>query len=248
MIKTIDVILVRTEYSRNIGATARAMANMGADRLILIDPQCEIDIKANEAAAGAQKQLRNRVIYKTWKEFYDREPEGFRLAFTRRGGKKRRVISIESALRSIKRTKNEMTDRLYLIFGPEADGLNAEDLSFVHDCVHLPAFGEFSSMNLAQAALLALFITRQAFPPVEMPKQITSANEEAVQPFYFPDTSIREWLTAMGFDVRARKSSAYLTLKRLFLQKMPTQHEMQVLDAVLQQNIRKLKSANKDKH
>jgi tRNA C32,U32 (ribose-2'-O)-methylase TrmJ len=48
----------------------------------------------------------------------------------------------------------------------------------------------------------------------------------------------------MGFDIKARKASAYLTLKRLFLQKFPTQHEMQVLDAILQQNIRKLKDKN----
>ena len=58
MIKKIDVVLVRTEYASNVGATARAMANMGADRLILIDPQCDVDLKAREAAAGAQNDPR----------------------------------------------------------------------------------------------------------------------------------------------------------------------------------------------
>lgn len=247
MISKIDVVLVRTEYPSNIGATARAMANLGADRLILVDPQCEINSKAKQSAAGAQRALENRIVHKTWQDFYDKEPEGFRLGLTRRGGRKRRVISLESACRAIKRSKNRDSGRLYLIFGPEADGLNADDLSFVHDCVHLPVFGEFASYNLAQAVLLALFIARQTFPVVEMPRQTTSDYDEAVQPFYFPDASIREWLTAMGFDVRARKASAYLTLKKLFLQKLPTQHEMQVLDAILQQNIRKLKEANKPK-
>ncbi|NJL25192.1 MAG: TrmH family RNA methyltransferase, partial [Calothrix sp. SM1_5_4] len=38
-----------------------------------------------------------------------------------------------------------------------------------------------------------------------------------------------------------RRSSAYLTLRKLFLQNLPTRHEIQVLEAVLQQNIRKLK-------
>ena len=42
--------------------------------------------------------------------------------------------------------------------------------------------------------------------------------------------------------MRARRASAYLTLRRLFLQNLPTRHEIQVLEAVLQQNIRKLKA------
>lgn len=243
MIFHIDVVLVRTEYASNIGATARAMGNLGAERLILIDPQCKVNVKARQAAAGAQKQLENRVIYKSWQEFYDHEPEGFRLALTRRGGRKRRVLPLATALGEIKRSRNK-NKRLYLILGPEADGLNAEDLSFVHEAVHLPVFGGFASYNLAQAALIALYITREIFPVKAIPKQITGEEDEAAQAFYFPDQSIRDWLTAMGFNVKARKSSAYLTLKRLFLQKLPTRHEMQVLEAILQQNIRKLKKTD----
>jgi len=244
MISNIDVVLARTEYPSNIGATARAMANMGGDRLILVDPQCKITVKAKQAAAGAQAQLKNRVIHKSWQDFYDQEPEGFRLALTRRAGRKRRVISLEDALQNIKRAKKNKSNRLYLIFGPEADGLNVDDLTYVHECVYLPVFGEFGSYNLAQAVLLAMHVTRQAFPPQEMPAQTKGEYDVAEQPFYFPDESIKEWLTAMGFDINARKASAYLTLKRLFLQKLPTKHEMQVLDAILQQNIRKLRGPN----
>jgi len=201
-------------------------------------------VKAKQAAAGAQAQLKNRVIHKSWQDFYDQEPEGFRLALTRRAGRKRRVISLEDALQNIKRAKKNKSNRLYLIFGPEADGLNVDDLTYVHECVYLPVFGEFGSYNLAQAVLLAMHVTRQAFPPQEMPAQTKGEYDVAEQPFYFPDESIKEWLTAMGFDINARKASAYLTLKRLFLQKLPTKHEMQVLDAILQQNIRKLRGPN----
>jgi TrmH family RNA methyltransferase len=243
MITKIDVVLARTEYPSNIGASARAMANMGGDRLILVDPRCKVTTRARQAAAGAQKPLKSRVVHKTWQDFYEHEPEGFRLALTRRAGRKRRVIPLEEALKAIKRSRKNKSNRLYLIFGPEADGLDSSDLTYVHECVNLPVFGEFASYNLAQAVLIAMFITRQTFPPQEMPAQTTGKEDEVVQPFYFPDASIREWLTAMGFDIQARKSSAYLTLKRLFLQKLPTRHEMQVLEAILQQNIRKLKNS-----
>src|SRR5690606_12694282 len=89
--------------------------------------------------------------------------------------------------------------------------------------------------------LLALFVTRKRFPPLNEVKQITGEPSEEVMPFYFPDQLIKDWLTEMGFDISARKSSAYITLKRLFLVNRPTKHEIQVIEAVLEQNLRKLK-------
>lgn len=235
----IHVVLVRTEYPSNIGASARAMANMGADRLILIDPGCAVDESAREMAAGAQAQLRDAVIYRSWTEFFANEGDGLRLALTRRGGRNRKIFSLEEKLSELSTTPVE---NLYLIFGPEADGLDSDDLAYVNFSVHLPIFGDFGSLNLAQAVLLALFMVRGQFKPEQMPAQVKGSVRESARPFYFPDRLIKDWLGAMGFDVNARRASAYLTLRRLFLQNRPTRHEIQVLEAVLQQNIRKLKA------
>lgn len=237
----LHVVLVRSEYAANVGSAARAMANMGASRLILIDPRCELNEKAREMAAGAQENLLTSVVYSSWREFLEKEGDGLRLALTRRTGRQRKVFSLKEKLAELGPNRPE---NIYLIFGPEADGLDAEDLAYVNFCVHLPVFGEFGSMNLAQAVLLALYITREQFPPAEQPSQTKGESPVAIQPFYFPDQLIKDWLTAMGFDVRARKASAYLTLRRLFLQNQPTRHEFQVLEAVLQQNIRKLRETS----
>lgn len=233
----LNLVLVRTEFSGNIGASARAMANMGADRMILIDPRCTVDGEARQMAAGARDALERICSHPNWQSFYEREPDGLRLALTRRGGRKRKVFSLEEKLGEL-----SMPDHLYLILGPESDGLDAADLAYVHFACHLPVYGEFASMNLAQAALLGLFQVRQRFPPHELPQQVTGDNPSSAQPFYFPDALIKNWLTAMGFDVSARRASAYLTLRRLFLQNQPTRHEMQVLESVLNQNIRKLQA------
>ncbi|MBX3020766.1 MAG: TrmH family RNA methyltransferase [Bdellovibrionales bacterium] len=235
----IHTILVRSETSGNIGAAARAVANMGGGRLILIDPRCEINSKARQLAAGAQDQLRTMTVYASWAEFYASEGDGLRIALTRRGGGNRKVLPLKEQLSAV---DPQSFKNLYLIFGPESDGLDSSDLAHVNFACHLPVYGEFGSLNLAQAVLLALYVVRDQFPPTELPAQVTDENAPAVQPLYFPDELIKEWLTAMGFDVNARRASAFLTLRRLFLQNLPTQHEIQVLEAVLQQNIRKLKS------
>jgi tRNA/rRNA methyltransferase len=239
----IHVVLVRTEYSSNLGSCARAMANMGADRLILVDPRCPLDERAREMAAGAQAQLREAVVYPSWKEFFAAEGEGLRLALTRRGGRKRKIFPLAEKLGELSELDSP-PENLYLIFGPEADGLDSEDLAYVNFTVHLPVYGDFSSLNLAQAVLLALFVTRQKFAPEVEVAQVKGLIPESVSPLYFPDSLIKQWLSAMGFNVQARRASAYLTLRRLFLQNLPTRHEIQVLEAVLQQNIRKLKKAD----
>jgi TrmH family RNA methyltransferase len=234
----LHVVLVRSEHSGNVGATARAMANMGAQRLILIDPRCKVDSKARANAAGAEDQLSYVTMYPDWTAFYATEGDGVRIALSRRAGQKRRVTSLKKELGKISESACE---HLYLIFGPESDGLNAEDLSLVNFVCHLPVYGEFASLNLAQAVMLSLFMVREQYATGEAaPKQFTGKVAKPAQAFYFPDQQIKEWLEAMGFDVGARKASAYLTLRRLFLQNQPTQHELHVLEAILRQNIRKL--------
>lgn len=249
MISDIRVVLVRTEYSSNIGSAARALANMGGNQLILIDPQTAINSKAKQNAAGAQSALASAIIYKSWDDFFKAEGNGIRIALTRRGGKKRKVHSLEEGLSEIKAelTQNPSGKRntIYLFFGPEADGLSLEDVSFMNYCCHLPIYGEFGSLNLAQAVLLALFMTRQSFPPITPTKQITGEDPKAIMPLYFPDQLIKDWLTEMGFDITARKSSAYITLKRLFLVQRPTEHEIQVIEAILEQNLRKLRELSR---
>ena len=51
------VVLVRPQEEGNIGATARAMANMGLERLILVQPVAGIGRTARAFAVGAQEVL-----------------------------------------------------------------------------------------------------------------------------------------------------------------------------------------------
>ncbi len=241
----LNVVLVRSMYPSNIGAAARALANMGGDRIILLDPKCHVNAKSRQGAAGAQFKLSERVEYASWEEFYSAEGEGLRLAFTKREGKQRKVLPLPQLLEETLNSHPEVLhQRKYLIFGPEDDGLSADDMAFVNASVSLPTFGDFKSLNLAQAVLLGLYITQNFFETKAAELQKVDAPIVEQSSFYFPDESIKEWLTAMGFDIDKRKASAYLTLRRLFLQNHPTQHELQVLEAVLQQNIRKLKEIN----
>lgn len=238
MFSAINIVLVRPSQPRNIGSSARSMANMGAHKLILLDPQCEIDKQARTVAAGAESFFDKVVTYSSWEDFYQHEGEGVRVAFSRRGGKKRQVRDLREHLADYQEQKPSRNFLpLYLIFGPEDHGLNAEDLSFVHRTASLPTFGDFKSLNLAQAVMLALYITQDFLHK----KQVALRRSEESSGMYFPDKTLRSWIEAIGFDISKRRMSAYLTVRRLLLQNWPSRKELMVLEAILQQNIRKLK-------
>ena len=77
--KNIRIVLVRTKYPRNIGMVSRLMENFGVEKLLLVNPQCELTYEAQQGAAQGQEALRNVQIYPTW--------ESGPLRFTRKPAK-----------------------------------------------------------------------------------------------------------------------------------------------------------------
>ena len=244
----IRVVLVRPIYARNIGSVSRAMSNMGAERLILISPQCEVDYDAQQAAATGQFALQNRTTYSNWDEFFAKEPEGIRISFTARDGKGRQVRDLSEVYQDIKnhspqfQTSSETAYPVYLIFGPEDWGLAANDLEFTHFCACIPTFGDNWSLNLAQAVLIALYDLRREWggQRTRLDGQQTFRPQQGVQGI-FPDETLKTWLEEMGFDLSKRRINVYTVLRRMLLQNTPTRKELTILETVLQQSIRKLR-------
>lgn len=250
---SLHVVLVGSLYDRNVGASSRAMANMGAQSLILVRPQCEITYEAQLAAATGQDALRNRRTYSNWDEFFKNEPQGLRIAFTARNGKSRPVRDFAETLRTLATGLPQLQETyegesaegsfpIYLIFGPEDACMNAEDLEMVHHCCSIPIFGPNPSLNLAQAVLLGLFIFRQEWGGtryrLESPlKKPLPQTRETI----FPEKTLRAWLETMNFDLSKRKVNVFTVLRRMFLHNVPTDKELRIFETVLQQSIRRMK-------
>lgn len=247
------IVLVRPIYERNIGATSRAMANMGFSNLILIEPKCEFTIESQKAAATGQYALQNKIIYSSWKEFYENEPRGFQIAMTARDGRGRQVTDFEPTLQSLKKGhssfKKESTEPVvfHIIFGPEDWGLSGDDLQYANHCCSIPTYGDNSSFNLAQATLIAMYIFRSVFggertklEGQQVPK------EKQKKPPVFPDKSLKLWLEVMGFDLTKRKMNVFTVLRRMLLQNTPSTKEFRILEIALQQSIRRMKDSEEN--
>lgn len=245
----INVVLVRSLYERNIGATSRAMANMGAHRLILVDPKCEITYEAQLAAATGQEALQNRTVYSSMNDFLSHEAEGLKIAFTARDGRGRSTRDFSESLKWLQEnspyfSSDEFTNLpIYLIFGAEDAGLNGEEIQNANYCCAIPTYGDNSSLNLSQAVLLGLFILRQAIggDRTKLDGEQIKRTTETLPKNFNPDESLKSWLQELGVDISSKKINAFSVLKRMLLQNTPSPKEYQMLETMLQQTVRKLK-------
>jgi tRNA/rRNA methyltransferase len=246
----IHVVLVRTIYDSNIGASSRAMANMGVHHLILIDPKTDITLKAHQSAATGQNALANRRVYNTWREFLAKESDGIRICFTARDGKGRQVQDFQKTLQWLQaehplfQKESETAVPVYLIFGPEDWGLSAEDLELTHFSCSIPTFGDNTSLNLAQAVLLGLFTLRTTWGGERSRLEGQQPDRATAETQIFPEKALATWIQEMGFDINNRRVNAYTVLRRMLLQNVPNKKELRILETVLHQGIRKLREYN----
>ena len=150
------VILVRPQMGENIGAAARAMANGGLFDLRLVSPR---DGWPQEAAirtsSGAYAILECATLHATVADAVSdltrvfatcpRDRHVIKPLLTARGA--------AAELRAIPR----MGGRAGLLFGPERNGLDNDDLARADTLIRFPMNPEFNSLNLAQAVLVMAY-------------------------------------------------------------------------------------------
>ncbi|MBW2622853.1 MAG: RNA methyltransferase [Deltaproteobacteria bacterium] len=152
-LENLAVVLHRPQLSENIGTAARAAANMGLGKLIVVKPrQLEENIMVSTATRiGTQLILDMTVCEELLEAVEDYQyvvgttarPGSFRGPFHSPRALARELISISPE------------NRIALIFGPERSGLTTEELRLCQATVTIPtAAPETSSLNLAQAVLL----------------------------------------------------------------------------------------------
>lgn len=246
----LHVVLHRPIYPRNTGMCARAIGNMGADRLIVIGPQFDMaDEQAKQGAAHAQRTLRDATVYKDIAQFYENEGEGVRLALSGRDGRLKQPDYLENVLAQMHEDETHQihspTTPIYLFFGPEDDGLSNEEMALCHHVCRLPNFGPITSLNLSHAVLLTLYMVQSSLRGADlvtkspMP-QATAIEQPEPAPVFYPSLTIQRWLEVLGFDLSARRVSIEKTLNQILLSRCPKPEELRVIDTVLQQTVRKL--------
>jgi tRNA/rRNA methyltransferase len=163
MLERVAVVLVEPREPGNIGAAARAMANMGLSRLVLVRPPEYLVGDAFKMALAARPLLESAVV----------APDlatalagfGFVAGTTRRGGSGRRGRVTPRELAAEVPALAAAGD-VAVLFGREDSGLTNAELQFCQRLVTIPSSEGFGSLNLAQAVLTVAYeIFLAARPP-----------------------------------------------------------------------------------
>ncbi len=158
----IEFILVEPSHSGNIGACARAIKNMGFEKLAIVKPRKTITEEAFHRAKSAKDILENAVIYESFDQAI--EEKNLILATSAR----ERTIPwptfyIDEISEEIKSELKSEKTKSAIIFGREDNGLSNEELQKCHIHLVIPTSDEYSSLNLSHALQLVAFEIRKIF-------------------------------------------------------------------------------------
>lgn len=230
ILDAIQIVLVETSHSGNIGSTARAMKTMGLHNLRLVAPKQPIDEQAIALSAGAKDVLENVQVFSS----FEQAIADCQLVI----GTSARLRHLQNSLIEPKTCGELVIQRakqgkVAIVFGRERVGLTNEELLKCHYHLNFPTNPDYGSLNLAMAVQLASYEIRMAWLAEDMQK--TSQNPPLVD---YPSTDELEHFFAhterlykmLGF---IRNDSVMRKLRRLYQRAELGKAELNLLRGML---------------
>lgn len=226
------VVLVHTSHPGNIGAAARAMKNMGLDRLYLVEPREFPAPRALWRAAGATDVLERAMVVGSLAEAV----ADCGLVIGTSARERRIPWPLLDPRECGQRAWQESAQhQVALVFGREDRGLTNEELAQCGFHVHIPANPEYSSLNLAAAVQVLTYELRMAALADTGGGQaqawdVPRARAEDIE-LYFEH--LERVLIDIGFHDPANPRQTLPRLRRLLARIRPDRMELSILRGVL---------------
>ena len=225
MSAAIRIVLVDARLPGNIGASARAMKNMGLESLVLVRPLSHAEPEAAARASGAADVLaRARVVASVDEAVGDC---GLVLGTTARGRSANwRVIDARAGAGEI--AAAAAVRPVAVLFGGERNGLANEDLERCEALIRIPAAAAYESLNLAQAVQIVCYEVRMALSAAapggaDIPPPATADERRAL------DAHLERVMRASGFMHDGNAAQLGTRVRRLFARARPDDGEVRIL-------------------
>jgi tRNA/rRNA methyltransferase len=227
----VAVVLKDPQNPENVGAAARAAANTGLGRLILVNPAPMTPEMLHPIATRCGRSLIDQLtVYDTLEEAL--ADFHFVAGTTARLGSHRGPFHPPKALGE-KIAEMGPDVRVALVFGPERSGLTTPDLRLCHTIVNIPtADPKSSSLNLAQAVLILGYEIMLAAHPAGGPKPIQPAPHQELQTMY---RELNQTLLTIGFLPDENTDHWLMSFKKIFNRGGLTQSECNLLRGLCRQ-------------
>jgi TrmH family RNA methyltransferase len=156
----IHFVLVRTRFASNLGSSARAIKNMGFNKLILVEPECEVGVEARAYAMKGAPILDQAVFLPSLSAALSHL--SLLVATTGRFREPRPSL-LDCRPFALRMAREFSPSAVGIVFGSEENGLSREELSLCHWMVRIPTDSDYPVMNLAQAVAVVAYEMNSAF-------------------------------------------------------------------------------------
>ena len=188
MLENIKIILVETTHPGNIGATARAMKNMGLQQLVLVAPRAEFPCQEVTArAAGADSILAQVQVVDNLSQAI---ADCHWVIGTSTQNRRLPLFSLDAEQGALLVYQNARHHTVAIVFGTERSGLTNEHLSHCQRQIIIPTNPDYNSLNLAQAVQVITYeVRKQALqqqwkPSISKRPHQRLAHHEELEQFY----------------------------------------------------------------
>ena len=228
----IDVVLVEPQKGDNIGAAARAMANMGLGRLVLVRPRSlHWELIESTATSHARRVLDEITVHQELDEAL--APYSLVVGTTARVGNRRGPFFTPRQLAGELLSDGADPAPTAILFGAERMGLATEDLRRCQKVVRIPTDDpETSSLNLAQAVLLIgyeLIISAGGEPE---PPAVRPARQDELNGMY---EDLSDLLIHIGFLPADNPDHWLMNIKKIFNRSLLTTGECNLWRGICRQ-------------
>lgn len=227
----IQVVLVGTLYTGNVGSACRAMANMGIKKLVLAAPNLQNSWDEGERlAVHATDLIANRRETATFEEAVADSIAV--VGTTARGGLYRQHVK---APRELSPEILALAERgpVSLVFGREDKGLLNEEIAQCTHLIRIPVDEGYTSLNLAQAVLITCYELFTAKGDFKMPgeKSPPAPQAQKMQLMKNWQTMLRE----IGFMSDIQSDHMMQGIHRIFSRGVQTRDDAAIMLGVARQ-------------
>lgn len=238
LLEKVRIVLVEPAGPLNVGAVARVMKNMGLQRLVLVNPQCNPQgDEARRMAVHAGDVLAQAEIVMTVPEAL----KGCQRAIATSGRPPIPTLALEHPRVALPWLveAGDSESQSALIFGREDRGLTSDELNYAQRLIQIPSSPAYPSLNLAQAVGICCYELSQIADQGELGAScgktavtLTSAPLQLLEAYY---QHLEKVLLEIGYLYPHTANSRMQKFRRLFNRALPTTEEVALLRGILSQ-------------
>ncbi len=226
----IRIVLVETSHPGNIGASARAMKNMGLGDLCLVRPRLFPHSDATARASGADDILHSARVVD------DLESAISDCGFVAGASARKRSLpwpALSPHDSAAKLAAMRTMCPVALVFGREKSGLTNDELKRCNVLVTIPASPGYTSLNIAMAVQILAYEVWLATEEIAGAENVPDAPPATASELELFFEHLECILLETGFLNPDNPRHLMLRLRRLFLRAQLDKNEINILRGIL---------------